>query len=229
MPIRYICLLMFLLTAPRAAAQEETEYRLELGAGAGLGFGLTDVNDKFFGNAQPAGGLLARFLLNPRMSIKTAAGYTRLTGNTGGRSAFYPAVPDNAGNEQLDFKADAKLYSLSASYELNFLPYGFQKSYQGFSRITPFIQVGLGLAYSDAGRNVAFNIPIGAGVKYKVGPRLNLGLDWQMHFSLSDKLEGLEAPLGISSSGFRNKDHFSLTMLTLTYDLSPRCPNCNKD
>lgn len=229
MPIRYICLLMFLLTVPRAAAQEETEYRLELGAGAGLGFGLTDVNDKFFGNAQPAGGLLARFLLNPRMSIKTAAGYTRLTGNTGGRSAFYPAVPDNAGNEQLDFKADAKLYSLSASYELNFLPYGFQKSYQGFSRITPFIQVGLGLAYSDADRNVAFNIPIGAGVKYKVGPRLNLGLDWQMHFSLSDKLEGLEAPLGISSSGFRNKDHFSLTMLTLTYDLSPRCPNCNKD
>ncbi len=73
------------------------------------------------------------------------------------------------------------------------------------------------------------NVPIGAGLKYKIAPRLNLGLDWLFHLTLSDKLEGLEAPLGIKSSGFRNKDHYGMTLLTLTYDISPRCPTCNRD
>lgn len=50
-----------------------------------------------------------------------------------------------------------------------------------------------------------------------------------MHFTFSDKLDNLEAPHGIKSSGMRNKDHFSVTMLTLTYDLAPKCPTCNKD
>ena len=72
-------------------------------------------------------------------------------------------------------------------------------------------------------------MPLGAGLKYKIGERLNLGLSWTVHFSLSDKLDGLEAPLGIPSEGFRNKDHYSALKLTLTYDLNPRCPTCNRD
>ena len=27
---------------------------------------------------------------------------------------------------------------------------------------------------------------------------------------------------------FRNKDHYVTLLLTLTYDLNPRCPTCNK-
>ena len=70
---------------------------------------------------------------------------------------------------------------------------------------------------------------MGLGVKYKVAPGLNLGLDYLVHFSLSDKLDGLSAPLGIKSELFRNKDVYSALTLTLTYDLNPRCPTCNKD
>ncbi len=46
--------------------------------------------------------------------------------------------------------------------------------------------------------------------------------------TFSDRLEGLEAPKGIKSEMFRNKDHYGLTLVTLTYDISPRCPACNK-
>ena len=89
--------------------------------------------------------------------------------------------------------------------------------------------MGFGLTDGKAGKAFTANIPLGVGVKYKVAERLNLGLDWLVHFTLSDKLDGLEAPLGINSSGFRNKDHYSALSLTLTYDLNPRCPTCNRD
>ena len=46
---------------------------------------------------------------------------------------------------------------------------------------------------------------------------------------LSDKLDGLSAPLGIQSSGFRNKDHYGMALFTITYDISAVCPACNKD
>lgn len=222
-----LVLFAFLFTQGRA--QDDAEYRMEVGAAAGLDFGLNDANSKFYGDAGVAGGLLLRFLLNPRMAVKTALTYGKLGGTTAGVNNFYPANPDMAGDERLDFKVDGGVYDLSALYELNFLPYGFVRGYQGYHRLVPYVQLGIGVTYSDAGKTVSPNFPIGVGLKYKIGPRLNLGFDWRMHFTLSDKLEGLEAPLGIKSTGFRNKDHYSFTQLTLTYDISPRCPNCNKD
>ena len=117
---------------------------------------------------------------------------------------------------------------LSALYELHFLPYGYERGYQGYCRLVPYIQIGLGVSYGKAGKAFTMNLPVGIGAKYKIGPRLNLGLDGIAHFTLSDKLDGLEAPLGIKSSMFRNKDHYVTLLLTLTYDLNPRCPTCNK-
>ena len=66
-------------------------------------------------------------------------------------------------------------------------------------------------------------------LKYRLGKRVNLTFDWRWHFTLSDKVDGLEAPHGISASGFKNKDSYQVTMLTLTYSFSAICPNCNKD
>ena len=34
------------------------------------------------------------------------------------------------------------------------------------------------------------NVPMGLGVKYKAAERLNVGLEWAVHFSLSDELDG---------------------------------------
>ncbi len=230
---RFIACLFPLLPAlgltMAATAQEEVEYRREIGAAAGVSFSLTDVNSVWYGNTNFSGGAVVRFLLNPRMAVKTSLTYARLSGATSGMKDFFPVDPDRPGMEQLKFKADGGIVDLSAVYELNFLPYGYTQGYQGYKRFVPYIQMGLGLTYADAGKVFTMNVPIGAGLKYKIAPRLNLGLDWLFHLTLSDKLEGLEAPLGIKSSGFRNKDHYGMTLLTLTYDISPRCPTCNRD
>lgn len=163
------------------------------------------------------------------MAVKTQFDYGQIKGSTDGLKAFYPANPDAAGTERLTYSVSNAVYSLSALYELHFLPYGYERGYQGYSRITPYIQAGFGLAYGPAGKGFTAQIPIGVGIKYKAGPRLNLGLDWTAHFSLSDKLDGLKAPLGIKSSGFRNKDHYGALLFTITYDLAPVCPTCNRD
>ncbi len=222
-------LLMMMACSARLSAQDDVQYKMELGGALGAGFGLTDINSRFYGNVSVSGGAVARFLLNPRMAVKTAITYIGIKGNTGDVSGFYPNESvGSVSSGPLDYSYSGGVYDLSATYELNFLPYGFLRGFEGYSRITPYVQLGFGLVYATSGA-FTVNLPIGVGVKYKLTRRLNIGLDWLMHFTPSDKLDGLAAPTGIPSSGFRNKDHYSTTLVTLTYDLFPKCVNCNKD
>ena len=207
------------------AQQDDNFYRLELGAGVGTSINFTDVKDK----ASLAGALIARFPLNPRVAVKAQFTYDMVKGSTQGMKPFYPANANATGTDRLNYSVSNGIYDVSALYELHFLPYGFQRDYRGYKRLVPYLQMGFGLTYGAAGKSFTANFPIGVGLKYKVAPRLNLGLDWMVHFSLSDKLDGLNAPLGIKSELFRNKDAYSALTFTLTYDLNPKCPTCNRD
>lgn len=220
-----ITALLLLFPLALQAQQDDNFYRLELGAGVGTSINFTDVKDQ----ANLAGALIARFPLNPRMAIKTQFTYNGVKGNTTNMKPFYPANPNATGNDRLNYAVSSGIYDVSALYELHFLPYGYLRDYRGYKRLVPYVQMGIGLTYGAAGKAFTANIPLGVGLKYKVAPRLNLGLDWLVHFSLSDKLDGLEAPLGIKSEMFRNKDVYSALTFTLTYDLNPKCPTCNKD
>lgn len=221
----FLLILAFVTSLAASAQQDETIYRLELGGGLGMGVNFTDVD----GKAGLSGAAIARFPLNPRMAIKAQFTYNMMKGSTEGLKNFLPADPNRPGNDRLAYSVSDGIYDLSALYELHFLPYGYVRDYKGYSRLVPYLQFGFGLTYGPAGKGFSPNIPLGMGLKYKVAQRLNLGLDWMIHFSFSDKLDGLNAPLGIDSSGFRNKDHYSALTLTLTYDLNPRCPTCNRD
>lgn len=222
---RLLLLLLPLFALTASGQNDETVYRLELGGGIGFGTGHTDLKGKWAADMAA----IARFPLNPRMAVKTQLSYLNLKGSTEGQKNFYPALPDTPGTDRLAYSVSDAVIDASALYELHFLPYGYLRDYKGHCRLVPYLQMGFGLTYGKAGKAFTANIPLGVGVKYKVAERLNLGLDWLVHFTLSDKLDGLEAPLGISSSGFRNKDHYSALSLTLTYDLNPRCPTCNRD
>lgn len=222
---RLLLLLLPLFALTASGQNDETLYRLELGGGIGFGTGHSDLKGKWAADMAA----IARFPLNPRMAVKTQLSYLNLKGSTEGQKNFYPALPDTPGTERLAYSVSDAVIDASALYELHFLPYGYLRDYKGHCRLVPYLQMGFGLTYGKAGKAFTANIPLGVGVKYKVAERLNLGLDWLVHFTLSDKLDGLEAPLGISSSGFRNKDHYSALSLTLTYDLNPRCPTCNRD
>ena len=61
--------------------------------------------------------------------------------------------------------------------------------------MSPYAMIGLGATYvnikgGDRKSVLTANLPIGLGVKYKVSERMNVGLEWALHFSLSDELDG---------------------------------------
>lgn len=220
--------LLSLCVALPVRAQDEEYYTKEFGGALGLTSLMSDANSSAFGAPNVGAGAVLRFILNPRMAVKTMLTYNQISGNVSGIKNFYPQHLDQASTDRLNYQFSGAMYDLSALYELHFLPYGYHRSYLGNRRLVPFLQLGFGLTYSQVGKAFTANIPFGVGVKYKLRPRLNLALDWKYHFTPSDRLEGLEAPLGIRSDFFRNKDHYGQMMITLTYDFSPRCPACNK-
>ena len=221
-------LLCFGVTALPAAAREEEEYTKEWGASLGLNSLLDDTNSSIVGNLHGSMGASVRFLFNPRMALRTEMGVHFIGGDTGGVKDFYPDYVDQVGTARRFYRHSGTIFDLAALYELNFFSYAYRPGYQGHRRFTPYLQMGLGFAFSTTGRTVTPWVPLGFGVKYKLRPRLNVGLDWTMRFSLSDRLDGFDAPHGLKSDFFRNQDHLGLLRVTLTYDFSPRCPTRNK-
>jgi len=117
-------------------------------------------------------------------------------------------------------------------FEYNFWPYGTGRDYRGAQRLTPFVFLGFGGTYAKTGDTSTFtgNLPVGLGVKYRVGDRLNVGLEWAIHFSLSDKLDGVKDPYYVESSGpFKNADGYHCLQLTLTYSFMAKCNTCHND
>ena len=121
---------------------------------------------------------------------------------------------------------------VSRVFEYNFWPYGTGRDYRGAKRLTPFIFGGVGATYVSGGPKNVFtaNVPMGVGVKYKLADRLNLGVEWGIHFSLSDELDGVKDPYYVKSSGpFKNTDCYSALLVTLTYSFKARCVTCWKE
>ena len=218
-------LLLSIASVP-ANAQTDYEYRMEIGGGVGLTAYEGDFNGSILHNMQPSASLMLRRVINPYMDLRLAASYGKLKGSSKDVKTYLPQYQDT----QYDFSTT--LVDLSATYEYNFWPYGTGNDYRGAQRITPFIFAGIGTTYASTPTGNVFtaNLPLGLGIKYKVAPRLNLGIEWAMHFSLNDKLDGIADPYGIQSTGmFKNTDCFSALQLTLTYSFMPKCRTCHND
>lgn len=205
-----------------ASAQDEPEYRMELGAGAGLLTYVGDFNSNLFKGMQPWVTAIARYRFNPRMSAALHVGTGKVKGSTDNVTTWYPI-------ERYEF--NHHLTEASLRFEYNFWAYGTGKEYRGARRFTPFIAIGLGAAFfGGANSGATLSLPIGAGVRYKIAERLNLIADWTMHISLSDKIDGRSDVYGIKSSGiFKNTDCYSIFQIGLSYDLWTKCKTCNND
>ncbi len=217
-----ICMLSF----TRVAAQEEPEYRAEIGVGAGLITYFGDFNGSLTKNMQPAFSLVSRYKFNPRMALAMSVTHGKLKGTSDNTDTWYPETSDKT----IEFNNATT--DIGLRFEYNFWPYGTGREYRGARPFTPYVAMGLGTTIAKTQEKSVFtaNIPIGAGVKYKIGQRLNLGLEWIMSFSLSDKLDGVEDPYGIKSNGmFKNTDCYSTLRLSVTYDIMAKCKTCNND
>jgi len=198
-----------------ANAQDEPEYKMEIGAGIGMVSYVGDYNGQPLKGMQPWLALVAKYRLDPCVAIAFDLGTGKLKGQA----------------DTGDYKFDHRTTEADVRLEYNFWPYGTGYEYRGAKRFTPFITLGIGTSiYGGREKGATMNLPIGAGIKYKIGNRLNLTAEWAMRFTLSDKLDGSKDPLGIKSSGlFKNTDGYSVLQIALTYDLWEKCKTCNND
>ena len=105
---------------------------------------------------------------------------------------------------------------------------------RNISRIAATAAEGVLRFSIDQAVSQSLNIPMGVGVKYKLKSRLNLGCEFSFRKLFGDSFdvtngsnEILDNPYGISSSAFKNKDWYSLLMISITWDFGERCRPCN--
>ena len=205
-------------------AQTEPEYKLELGGGIGMVSYQGDFSSGLFKNLQPMFTVLAKYRFDPRRAVALNVSYRQLKGSSEDVKTYYPLTTT------YDFKS--KVADVGLRLEYNFWPFGTGYEYRGAKRLTPYVAIGLGMTIAKAeGKSATgVNMPIGVGVKYKMGDRLNLAAEWAMHFTSSDELDGIKDPYGIKSSGlFKNTDCYSHLRLSLSYDLWAKCRTCHND
>ena len=235
--IRTITFVCCLLTVVCLRAEDEVEYKMDMGVGVGGCFYLGDANGAPFANLSGMGALTARRILNARMAVKANLAFGHIHGTTDG------FIPTNAWSETPEgglptkVKFSRSVMDIGAQFELNFWGFGTGVGYKGNSRITPYILAGAGITIGMGGGAKAcggLNIPVGLGVKYKLKPRINLGFEWTMRFSTTDKLDAtskemtqLSDPYGRKGGFLKNKDCYSFAMFFITYDMFPKLRKCN--
>ena len=228
-----------MLAWSRAGAQQEVEYKMEVGGALGTSFYLGDVNSTPFAQLCGMGTLLMRRNFNPRMAIKANLGVAHLRGSSD--DLFLPddpLKPSAAGGTPVSVSFGRNVIDMGAQFEMNFWGYGYGGGYKDLKRITPYALAGMGFTLAPGGAETAFGLclPVGVGVKYKVRPRLNIGLEWSMRFTTSDALDAGDSeskrlihPDGIKSVGLENQDCYSFTMVYVSYDICPKYRRCNND
>lgn len=185
-----------------------------------------DLNESILKNMQPMGAIVGRYNFDPYKDLRLNIGVGKIKGSTDHVDTYYPDYAEQP------YSFSHTLMDMSLVFEYNFWPYGTGRDYRGSKRLVPFIFGGLGATYCKGNEKNVFtaNVPLGFGAKYKVSERLNVGLDWTIHFSLSDELDGVKDPYWVKSSGaFKNTDCYSMLQVSITYSFSAKCKTCNKE
>lgn len=209
------------LAAPRLQAQEET-YRFDVGAQVGMAGYLGDASSNIFGHPGFSGGVSWRYLPDARWAVRALLNVMSLSGDTADMDDVLP------GQAHYSFKSTA--YDLGGRVEFNFFSYGIGESYKKLRRLSPYLTVGLGVTLATCGGESAFgvNIPMGAGIKYKLRERWNLGLEFTMTKVFSDHVDGELSDLyQIKSSFIKNTDWYSNISVSVTYEFGKRCSTCH--
>ena len=227
MNLKGISIAALLFCCSYTAAQDDG-YFLELGLGGGGSFYMGDANSTLFKNTNGVFSASLRYNINHRISLKADLSAAGLSGSTRNSFGVLPG-------DELEFSRT--VYDFGVQLEWGFCGYGFD-GLNDNHRLAPYGLMGVGLSFAPkpARNDLAANFPIGMGLRYKLSERVNIGIEWTMRFSTSDRLDvtqetgtSMENPFMIKGKGIKNKDSYSFTMLYVTFDVFKRPCNCNDE
>ena len=134
-------ILIMMATAARMSAQDDPQYRLEVGAGAGLVTYEGDFNGNIFAQMQPLGTVVGRYNIDAYKALKMGVSFGKLKGSSDKVETYYPDFEDAS------YSFSNTMVDVNLVFEYNFWPYGTGRDYRGAKRLTPFIYGGLGATY----------------------------------------------------------------------------------
>jgi len=207
-------LLFCLWLNPSAKAQTN----MEAGVFIGDAYYLGDLNpDVHFRSAQLAYGVMARYNLDDRWSVKLGITRGTVKGNSE-KTNFLPG-------RNLQFESPITDFSLMG--EFNFFPY-FTGS--RWNWITPYLYAGVGgfifepvsggqklRLLGTEGQNIGYegrtpyktlgvSLPFGVGVKVSIGKRIGLTAFWEMHKTFTDYLDDVSTTYYMDGTTINPKD-----------------------
>jgi len=206
------------------ATGQSAPYKFDIGAQLGMSGYIGDANrSNPFAHPGFDGEISMRYLPDTRWALRAVLSTFSLSGDTRDMSDVLPS------GAAYSFSAQA--YELSVRGEFNFMPYGIGETYKRLRRWSPYLTVGVGAALSASGGSttVVPTVPMGAGIKFKATPRLNLGLEFTMTKAFGDHIDGAElADLnGIKTAFYKNTDWYSRLTIGVSYEFGPRCETCH--
>ena len=220
--------MVILLPVCNSAVAQDNDYMMEIGLGGGGSFYMGDANSRLYNNTNGVFTVLARYNVNPRFSLKADLAAAGISGSTDNAYGVLPG-------DRLEFSRT--VYDFGVQMEWGFCGYGME-GFNGNHRLAPYGLLGIGMTFAPkpVQNDFAANFPVGMGIRYKLSERVNIGLEWTMRFSTSDRLDVtrdyspvLEDPFMIKGKGIKNKDSYSFTMLYVTFDVFKRPCHCDDE
>ncbi len=189
---------------------------IEAGAWAGGINQWSDVNTtSSVLDARPSGGILGRYNLDSRLSGKFSLNYGRATAKD---KNFEPAFIYQGGRRE---QVRTKVLDAQAQFEFNFWDFRPKNQFQESLPWTPYFSAGVG--FSDISPQLLFDnnewvdvstmptedlkdfnrgqihIPLGAGAKYKLNERWNIGAEFTSHILFTDYFDDLSTTYNSTS------------------------------
>jgi hypothetical protein len=203
--ISITCLFCFLT----GFAQRQPDKSAEIGVFLGGSYYIGDLNPMIhFGpQTKPAGGVVFRYNLNPRLAVRANALFGKIEADD--------AMSNSSAQQQRNLNFKSSITELSAQLEFNFLDYQIGNERRKF---TPYIFFGLaGFKFNpiatynnydfslqplgtegqglDGGsskkkyRLIQMSIPFGVGIKTNLSKNIGLSVEWGMRKTFTDYLD----------------------------------------
>lgn len=206
----------------------QPRYVGEIGLRGGIAYYNGDINSsKIFRDVSPAAGAFVRFKANDYLNFMVDGGFANLKCDA--RDYTENAMPSMYNvdvNGDYPFAFDKRIATFDVLVVWNFFKFGMPTYDSDVKRHCPYALLGptISLAKEWSGNKFRAGIAFGAGYKFKLSNRVNIGVEFTMHKTFSDDLDTneydyLRDPYNMGGARYKNNDYYSQLLGFISFDV----------